>query len=484
MSENIHEKEIYCGNCGAKQSSNATFCGNCGARLKLPETNESSPVHVEKALDKTKDAIEQIFAETGLNPPTTSNSEANDTNWQEIPSTLTPQAKTGNNTARKKPIWFVFVALLPVAVVLMIILGNSRTTKQSPAADTTTQDTPKSIPAIKRPSAKEEQEFRLGSYILKFPASWEINYDEDGELFIQGYDEDTLFLGILVRSSDSLAGYDIVGMEDDILNIFAEELKKEMNPEDGYQHQGDGELLANDLKLKYIDYTMEMNAVDYVGRGYLFIDHGDQRLHMLLCTWLNAEKYDCSKTLENIMQSMTYQPTAEQITAQENQQQAEAQSEIIVQEDVPSEYAEALREALTYSELMNMSKKGIYDQLTSEWDGFSAEAAQYAVDHVNVDWNANALKKAESYSSTLNMSKRELYNQLVSEYGEQFEPSEAQYAMDNIQADWNENALKRAEMYSSMMYMSKQGIYDQLISEYGDQFEISEAQYAIDHLNN
>ena len=105
MSENIHEKEIYCGNCGAKQSSNATFCGNCGARLKLPETNESSPVHVEKALDKTKDAIEQIFAETGSNPPTASNSEANDTNWQEIPSTPTPQAKTENNTARKKPIW-------------------------------------------------------------------------------------------------------------------------------------------------------------------------------------------------------------------------------------------------------------------------------------------------------------------------------------------------------------------------------------------
>lgn len=47
---------------------------------------------------------------------------------------------------------------------------------------------------------------------------------------------------------------------------------------------------------------------------------------------------------------------------------------------------------------MHMSKKGIYDQLVSEYgEQFSAEAAQYAIDNMKADWNANALAKAKSY---------------------------------------------------------------------------------------
>jgi hypothetical protein len=32
------------------------------------------------------------------------------------------------------------------------------------------------------------------------------------------------------------------------------------------------------------------------------------------------------------------------------------------------------------------------------------EEAQYAVDHVNADWNANALEKAKDYHETMDMS--------------------------------------------------------------------------------
>jgi hypothetical protein len=45
---------------------------------------------------------------------------------------------------------------------------------------------------------------------------------------------------------------------------------------------------------------------------------------------------------------------------------------------------------LAYANTMHMSKQGVYDQLTSEYGGqFSAEAAQYAIDNVQTDWNAN-----------------------------------------------------------------------------------------------
>ena len=45
----------------------------------------------------------------------------------------------------------------------------------------------------------------------------------------------------------------------------------------------------------------------------------------------------------------------------------------------------------------------------------------------------NALKKAKIYSDTMNMSKAGLYDQLTSEYGEKFSKKQAQYAIDNLE---------------------------------------------------
>lgn len=52
--------------------------------------------------------------------------------------------------------------------------------------------------------------------------------------------------------------------------------------------------------------------------------------------------------------------------------------------DVPKEYESALKKAESYSETMYMSKKGIYNQLTSSaGEQFTEEEAQYAVDNLN-----------------------------------------------------------------------------------------------------
>ena len=111
----------------------------------------------------------------------------------------------------------------------------------------------------------------------------------------------------------------------------------------------------------------------------------------------------------------------------------ENKSEDKVEDTVPTEYKSALRKAKSYSDIMHMSKAGLYDQLTSEYgENFSAEAAQYAVDNVDADWKQNALKKAESYQELMAMSPSAIYDQLVSEYGEQFTAEEAQYAVDNL----------------------------------------------------
>ena len=94
----------------------------------------------------------------------------------------------------------------------------------------------------------------------------------------------------------------------------------------------------------------------------------------------------------------------------------------------------------------------------------------------------NALAKAESYSSMMHMSKAAIYDQLTSSYGEGFPAESAQYAVDHLVADYKANALEKAKDYQTSMNMSRSAIYEQLTSSYGEKFTAEESQYAVDHL--
>ncbi|MBM6706405.1 Ltp family lipoprotein [Bifidobacterium pullorum subsp. saeculare] len=100
--------------------------------------------------------------------------------------------------------------------------------------------------------------------------------------------------------------------------------------------------------------------------------------------------------------------------------------------DVPAEYANALKSAENYSDMMHMSRQAIYDQLTSEFDLFTAEEAQYAVDNLQADYNANALASAKNYQETMAMSPEAIRDQLTSEYGGKFTQEEADYAIAHL----------------------------------------------------
>lgn len=100
---------------------------------------------------------------------------------------------------------------------------------------------------------------------------------------------------------------------------------------------------------------------------------------------------------------------------------------------VPAEYKSALNKGTTYANTMYMSKQGVYDQLVSEYgEKFSTAAAQYAIDNMKADWNANALAKAKTYQDTMNMSPAAIHDQLTSEYGEKFTQAEADHAIQHL----------------------------------------------------
>ncbi|WP_445623756.1 Ltp family lipoprotein, partial [Lacticaseibacillus paracasei] len=112
---------------------------------------------------------------------------------------------------------------------------------------------------------------------------------------------------------------------------------------------------------------------------------------------------------------------------------SESESHANQQVNVPIEYKSALKSAKKYLEFMPFSKRGLYDQLTSEYGGqFNGEASTYAVEHLNVNYNDNALQAAKTYQKEMSMSPAAIHDQLTSDYGGKFTQSEADYAIANL----------------------------------------------------
>ncbi|AIY00911.1 hypothetical protein ART_1312 [Arthrobacter sp. PAMC 25486] len=102
-------------------------------------------------------------------------------------------------------------------------------------------------------------------------------------------------------------------------------------------------------------------------------------------------------------------------------------------EDVPSDHKSALKSAENYDKIIPMSKDGLFAQLSSDaGDKFSEEAAQYAVDNIKADWNANALKSAKNYQDMMAMSPEGIREQLTSEHGDKYTAEQADYAVANL----------------------------------------------------
>lgn len=149
-------------------------------------------------------------------------------------------------------------------------------------------------------------------------------------------------------------------------------------------------------------------------------------------TWMDTNKINC-KIIEEYSNDITKGKFVSQsILANTVAHQGDKITIVYSLEKEPTtEEKNALKKAETYSNSLHMSKQGIYNQLTSSIEGFTKEAAQYAIDNIEADWNKNALEKAKTYQTSMNMSSKAIYNQLVSSV-EGFTKSEAQYAIDNL----------------------------------------------------
>lgn len=125
---------------------------------------------------------------------------------------------------------------------------------------------------------------------------------------------------------------------------------------------------------------------------------------------------------------------------------------------LPADFRAALGSATRFNNHTGYSKQGLLDQLL--YQGYSYEAAWYAVDNVAADWYLNARRSAEGYVLYSGYSKVGLHQQLLYEG---YLPEEATYGVETVDTDWYENARRSAVSYQRYSDMTVEQIYEQLI---------------------
>lgn len=91
----------------------------------------------------------------------------------------------------------------------------------------------------------------------------------------------------------------------------------------------------------------------------------------------------------------------------------------------------------------------------------------------------NAIASAVDYLDYSAFSKKGLIDQLSSEYGEGFSKADATFAVNQIDVDWNVQAAAAAQDYLDYSAFSRQGLIEQLESPFGGQFTHAQAVYGV-----
>lgn len=105
--------------------------------------------------------------------------------------------------------------------------------------------------------------------------------------------------------------------------------------------------------------------------------------------------------------------------------------------DYSMEEKNCYQSALNYLDFMGFSKKGLIEQLSSEYgDNYPQETAEKVVNDLDeaglVDWEKQAERSAQNYLDTMSFSKDELINQLCSDAGDQYTREEAEAAVEAV----------------------------------------------------
>jgi hypothetical protein len=127
------------------------------------------------------------------------------------------------------------------------------------------------------------------------------------------------------------------------------------------------------------------------------------------------------------------------------------------------------------------SEQGLLQQLTSSaGNGFSKSDAEVAINYLHPNWDQQAVDAAKGYLSMgQGFSEQGLLRQLTSSAGGGFTQAQAEYAINYLHPDWDAQAVDAAKGYLQLGGFSRASLLQQLTSSAGSGFTQAQAEYAV-----
>ena len=176
----------------------------------------------------------------------------------------------------------------------------------------------------------------------------------------------------------------------------------------------------------YSDFTCTVNDINFTGKVVATKhDNSSTNMYAFFLLQDNNSKYDYFNDFDKIIETATWGNDTEDTLSPTSTPTSTPTSEPTP--EVPLEYSNALSKAHDYLDFSSFSYTGLVEQL--EFEGFSTEAATYAVDNCGADWNEQAAAKAQSYLDFSSFSRQGLVDQLIFEG---FTAEQAEYGVTAV----------------------------------------------------
>ncbi|NJE41265.1 hypothetical protein E0K99_08030 [Faecalicoccus pleomorphus] len=146
----------------------------------------------------------------------------------------------------------------------------------------------------------------------------------------------------------------------------------------------------------------------------------------------NTEAQDLKTKAQEKLDEIAKQEEEERKAKEEQERQEEAERQAAQQRQNEIANASlgeqnALGTAQDYLNVMGFSRQGLKEQLM--YEGYSDAEAEFALNHITVDWNLQAQKVAQNYIDTMSFSRQGLLEQLLYEG---FTQEQAEYGVSSV----------------------------------------------------
>ncbi len=264
----------------------------------------------------------------------------------------------------------------------------------------------------------DSTEITLNDFTTKVPTYWESDiYDSDE---YRAYCTDDVFVMLII---DKFGDVDGLSFENDVQrSLFVQAMLDAM---------GEGGVLKETSYKTFGEQSgayaiYDVNIEDKPFKGTIFAT-------------ISGDECFCYMLVESPDNKYDYQPDFfKSLDSTKKNDASEDKSEATDNaESFSKEIEGAIKDAKKYLALYGFSKKGLINQLSSEYgSGYSVEDSTKAVEYLEkalpIDWNEQAVKSAETYNSVMKFDRAKMIEMLTSEFGGQYTKEQAEYAVDKL----------------------------------------------------